>query len=571
MARPVDQRWAANLVASFDHLDPGELVRLVADWVMGDGARPMASTPPSDCGGWDNPWLIGLVHEQAVSFDDRRQRGAWYTPQTVVRGLVRQAFDALGSAVPSVVVDPTCGGGAFLLASLDELVHRGVSIADALPRVHGADIDAGAVAASQLAIRAWAHLHGVDDFDPCQTVVLHDSLLDDDLLDDDLPGAIDLIIGNPPFASPLKKGSIGDGALAYRAANDGVLGPYADLATWHLHRSLTRITPGGVVSLVLPQSTLSSRDVAPLRSFCESHAALRAAWATSDFVFDAGVRVWAPAFVRGAEQGLVSVASGASPVSIGDRPYESWRDIVADALGAPALERRYSPKTLGSLVSATAGFRDEYYGLAAACQEAGNGEPPTRLATVGSIDPLMSWWGRRPTRFASQHWDRPTIERSLLDAKVARWLDDQLVPKVLVATQTRVLEPFIDREGIVAPSTPLIAVHGDVADLSRIAAVLLAPPVTVWLYRRCFGAALSGDAIKVSASQLSEVPLPRDGQRWEQAAALIDAMEIDAMDAGAPVATRSVVAAVAQLMNEAYGSSAEVLAWWFTRLGPPPT
>ncbi len=563
MVRPIDQRWAASLVAANPTVSQAHLVALVTERVSAGrvgGEFEAAFVVPADPpGGWSNPWLIGLVHEQAAHSADRKRRGAWYTPRPLVCGLVRAAFDVYGSPLPARVLDPTCGGGAFLLAALDELVNRGLDPRSALSRVRGSDIDGGAVSASRHTLAAWAALHGVDGFDPSGSVAELDALVGSAFAE-----RPDLIVGNPPFASPLRAGAIPETALNYRLANDSVLGPYADLASMHLHRALSSAARGAVVSLVLPQSTLSSRDVASLRNYCEQTAGLGAAWATDVFVFDAGVRVWAPTFLAGGTQGDVLVSAEPDPVVIGPRPYEGWGPLVADALGAPPVALAVGAGTLASIATATAGFRDEYYGLAEACVD--GSAYPIRLATVGAIDPLYCSWGTRPIKFASQQWTTPSIDRTRVEGRVGRWLDGRLVPKVLVPTQTKVLEPFVDRAGVIAPSTPLISVHGDVDELSRIAAVLLAPPVVAWLYRRCFGAAMSGDSIKVSAKILLEVPLPEDDIRWAEAADIVSqSLGTD------PVAAWNDAVRVAEIMNIAYGGAASTFEWWLQRLGPIPS
>lgn len=566
MGRPIDQRWAAKLVAANRSIDQDNLVSLVAERVVAERVaaersvdRSTALTVPDEPpGGWLNPWLIGLVHEQAAHSVERKQRGAWYTPRLLVCGLVRAAFDAYGTQPPVRVLDPTCGGGAFLLAALDELVQRGVEPLDALARVRGSDVDGGAVAASRLSLAAWAALHEVASFDPATAVFELDALTACAFADPP-----QLVIGNPPFASPLHSGAIPAAAADYRSTNDDVLGPYADLASMHLHRALGLVENGAVVSLVLPQSTLSSRDVASLRAYCDNAAALKAAWATDVFVFEAGVRVWAPAFQVGAAQAEVVVSAEPDPIVVGVRSFEGWGPLVADALGAPPVELPRGSDTLAAIATATAGFRDEYYGLAEACVDGDVHE--IRLVTVGAIDPLFCGWGSRPIKFASQQWATPTIDRALVEGKVARWLDGRLVPKVLLPTQTKVLEPFVDRSGLLAPSTPLIAVHAAEDQLDRIAAVLLAPPVVAWLYRRCFGAAMSGDSIKVSAKMLLEVPLPDDKELWQQAAEIVGASPgTDHLQAWHDSVN------VARMMNDAYGADSSTLGWWLDRLGPVP-
>ena len=107
------------------------------------------------------------------------------------------------------------------------------------------------------------------------------------------------------------------------------------------------------------------------------------------------------------------------------------------------------------------------------------------------------------------------------DAPLAAWATDRRVPKVVVATQTRIVEAAVDTEGTWWPSVPTIAVApraGAAADLWSLAAVLSAPPVSAWALGHYGGTALSGDAIKLSARQILDIPLPADPEAWAEGA-----------------------------------------------------
>jgi hypothetical protein len=239
---------------------------------------------------------------------------------------------------------------------------------------------------------------------------------------------------------------------------------------------------------------------------------------------------------------------------------------------------------LGDLVAATAGFRDEYYGLVEACREwpTDDGPEPNRLVTVGSIDPLDVAWGREACRLGGTRWLRPVVDREALSPKVGSWVEQRLVPKVVLATQSRVLEPVVDRAGALVPATPLLALAADPDDLDRVAAVLLAPPVVAWAWQRWFGAALSVDALKLAAAQVHELPLPPDRDAWDEAAALValageptgeptpgpgpEADDGGERDDGADPEERAAIAdRVATVMNRAYGADDGVLDWWRAR------
>lgn len=236
--------------------------------------------------------------------------------------------------------------------------------------------------------------------------------------------------------------------------------------------------------------------------------------------------------------------------------------MVARVHGTPTTDiDSTGPGRLGDLVDVAAGFRDQFYGLVPHVREArpaGDSDGVARLVTTGAIDPLWCRWGERPTRFAGRRWAGPVVEPSTLtgDPRLARWVAARLVPKVLVATQTRVMEAVVDPLGQLLPSVPVLAVapaHTD--DLWTVAAALLAPPVSAWALHRAGGTALTADAIKLSAAQVRAIPLPEDERRWREAAA---GLADGTLDHGP----------FARLMTEAYGLAAdhEVVGWWLSRL-----
>lgn len=577
--------------------------------------EPGVPDPP---GGWADPWLVGVVHEVAAPAADRRARGAWYTPRPVVEGLLALAL-VPDAAPPDLVVDPTCGGGAFLLAALDRLLAAGVGPAEALARVAGLDLDPGAAQVTRWGLALWwlASAGAAAGPVPGLDVAVGDALAP---WPERWRRHPVLVIGNPPFATPLKQG-MPEPAARYRSERAEVLGPYADLAAIHLLWATEQAVPGSTVALVQPQSVLAGRDTAGLRDHLASAAPLRALWAAREAVFDAGVRACAVVLDVGSRPapagaclgfgvdveagpggdgaaapagGEVVIACGPSVAVEGRRPPGSWGELAADALGAPPLPRSLrgpaaptpadsgpGPRRLGELATATAGFRDEHYALVAACRESGVGEEPdgrgtARLVTVGAVDPLWTAWGVAPIRFGGRDWERPVVDRSALPPRIGAWLDRQLRPKVLLATQTRLLEPCLDRDGTAAPATPLIAVHADPDQLARVAAVLLAPPVVAWAWRRWFGTAMAIDAVKLAARQVGELPLPADLDLWDEAATLLAAPAPGPAAGADPeverAAARAVAVEVARLMTEAYGAEPSVLEWWRRRLpgGMPP-
>jgi hypothetical protein len=301
--------------------------------------------------------------------------------------------------------------------------------------------------------------------------------------------------------------------------------------------------------LVLPHSILATRDTAPIRVEALATARLESLWWAGEVMFDAAVLTCVAAFVRGEAQGPVRRARGAtfSPLPDADgrdlcrRP--TWSHLVADAAGIPPLTIGAGP-LLGALATATADFRDQYYGLVPHVSDDGEGAP---LVTSGLIDVGRCAWGERPARFARRSFAAPRVPLDALPPSLQVWAAARLVPKVLVATQTRVIEAVVDPTGRWLPSVPVLTVVPRApADLWRVGAVLCAPAASAWAATTYLGAGLSAGVIKLSAAQVLTLPVPEEP--WDDAAAALAAGDVDAC---------------AHSMDAAYGT--DLFDWWAER------
>jgi hypothetical protein len=135
----------------------------------------------------------------------------------------------------------------------------------------------------------------------------------------------------------------------------------------------------------------------------------------------------------------------------------------------------------------------------------------------------------------------------------------------MLATQTRVLEAFVDSAGRFLPSVPVVTVTAnDPAELWHLGALLSSPPVTLVAARRHMGAALSSDALKLGAPDVVGLPLPADRDAWTVAAEHFQA----ACTATTEDIRRVELWSSASVMCQAFGlkDDAELLAWWDDRL-----
>ncbi len=467
---------------------------------------------------------------------ERKRRGAWYTPPALVDLLVDQAVvPALEAAArrgwPAAVrvLDPACGDGRLLAAAAEEARRRGAP--PGAVELVGIELDGETAEQARRTV-------------PSARIVAGDGRAVDP------GGCFDAIIGNPPYLGQLTAATSRGG----RSRLGG--GPYADVAAEFLLRAVELARPdGGRVALVLPQSVLATRDTEAIRATVRRQAAMTGLWWAGTQVFEAGVHVCVVVLERGRQQGPVARWRGPEMAALQDAPAEAvdgstWAPLVADAAGVPPVRLAEGHGCLGDLATATAGFRQHFYGLAPFVTDDGGGPP---LVTTGLIDLGRCAWGERPARFDKRRFAAPRVDLDALaaaDPALADWARAQLRPKVLVASQTRVIEAAVDEEGAWIPSVPVVSVRPHrVEDLWLVAAVLLAPPVAAWAAQRHLGSGLGPTSLRLRASQVLDLPLPPGP--WIAAADLLRAGEIDA---------------AAVELCRAYGlgddEQEQVLSWW---------
>ena len=523
----------------------------------------------------------------------RRATGSWFTPPTLVEHLLDQALEPVlaeaqraGGAeglLQVAILDPACGAGAFLAAAAHRLAHRIARCRSAEPTaaqlrdahvevlascVYGVDRDPGAVELARIAL--W-HQSGASTTEPPEVrLVVADALLDDwparfpEVFVD--RGGFDVVVGNPPFLNQLQSLTAHrpGTAAALAERSGGALRAYTDVSAVFLHRSLGWLRPGGRSALVQPQSLLGARDAGGVRAALAAEAALESLWATDERVFSASVQTCAPVLRRGAVQGPVrrshgpqfrTLASYADPDLTGE-----WSFLLAAGLGVPEVALPARAGVLGDIAACTADFRDQYYGLEPYVREARDCPSGVPLVTTGLIDPAVCWWGRRDARFLKRRWKAPVVDVEALRADEAlnRWATNRLVPKVLLATQGRVLEAVADPVGAWLPSVPTVSVVPEKDRLWHALAVLLAPPVAAHAAARYAGTALTMRAIKLSASQAARLPLPVDRAAWDRGAELAERLD--------PTTEQPDLSELAAVMCAAYGvRDPAVLRWWRDR------
>ena len=401
-------------------------------------------------------------------------------------------------------------------------------------------------------------------------------------------GGFDAVVGNPPFLNQLRGSTVTQRHAANLQATryEGLTSAYTDMAYLFFALSCEAArSVGGRVGLVQPESLLAANGAGALRREVSSRFTLESLWLAGEKMFSADVLTCAvtlrsgqidgPSILRRTRGGNFQILPDLNISMLEVSQMPTWGPLIADGIGVPQV-RLSTRHRLGDVLSATADFRDQYYGLIPFVVETVDldtnrgissvGHDLVPLITVGLIDPLHNRWGESPTRFAKKRWIAPAVDVSRLrtHSDLGTWADRRLVPKLLLATQTKTLEVVADEEGSLLPSVPVITVVPESISLWHAAALLSGPPLTAWAAARHLGASLSTSALKLSARQVEDLPLPAESEAWDLAA--LHARSAFRADS---VHERTIyLRELAFEVCTAYGidKSSEVIAWWLRRL-----
>jgi len=212
-------------------------------------------------------YLIGSTYTVMIPDETRSRLGVYYTPPGLTRRLLRMATLAGVDWKTCRVIDPACGGGAFLapvaaqIASENRHLPARTIVRIIGERVRGLEIDPFAAWTSQVFLEAAV-------LDVCRragerllpVVEIRNSLLTDNARD-----AYDLVIGNPPYGRVTLTAAVRERFRRSLYGHANLYGLFTDLAV-----QLTR--PGGVIAYVTPTSFLAGQYFKSLRNLLATEA-----------------------------------------------------------------------------------------------------------------------------------------------------------------------------------------------------------------------------------------------------------------------------------------------------------
>jgi len=220
-------------------------------------------------------YQIGLIYTGMLPDTYRASRGIYYTPPALAARLIAQATEAGADWTTARVLDPACGGGAFLAPVVQRMIDAlpgcspSILIHNIATRLRGYDLDPFGAWLSQVSLDAvLLPVSRAAGRSPPVVVSVCDSLRRASPRE-----RFDLIIGNPPYGRVTLP-------PADRIRFQRSLYGHANLYGLFTDMALHYVKPGGLVAYVTPTSFLAGEYFKNLRALLGRDAPP----ATVDFV-----------------------------------------------------------------------------------------------------------------------------------------------------------------------------------------------------------------------------------------------------------------------------------------------
>lgn len=134
---------------------------------------------------WEIEGFIGEFYEKIKNKEERKTTGSFYTPIEVVDYMVDELVIKIDNLSELKILDPSCGGGYFLIRLYQKLASSGYEPKDIIEALYGYDIDENAIMITTLELFR-------------NSKIVSKNILKKDFLIED-KNNYDFIIGNPPY------------------------------------------------------------------------------------------------------------------------------------------------------------------------------------------------------------------------------------------------------------------------------------------------------------------------------------------------------------------------------------
>lgn len=200
--------------------------------------------------------LIGDAYEIFMGDAIKGQSGQFFTPQNAAEALVKMVAPAPNASI----VDPACGAGGFLVASIKYWKKQNADYSN--NNLYGVDKDSYLTRLAKIHLACMGH--------DTKTINCADSLVWDEKILGKRNAKYDVVLTNPPFGVNIQAGtretlSKFDLAYKYRKKKDGssektdVINESVAPQVVFTEQCVNLVKPGGVIGIVVPESMISNK------------------------------------------------------------------------------------------------------------------------------------------------------------------------------------------------------------------------------------------------------------------------------------------------------------------------
>lgn len=207
--------------------------------------------------------------ERSLEKFERKDMGQYYTPKTIVEYIISQ----LDIREDSIILDPSCGCGSFLLTLFDKFKEKHTT--EFLKNIYGVDINEDATNMTRLCLYMKAGFN--KKYIPFirENIKSGNSIVSNPVLSKNAfnwqnqyakimnRGGFDFIIGNPPYVTLRGSKDFDSSESVYRH----IIGGPVNAATLMIGRSLELLNDQGVLAFLLPKSILYVDSYQRLRDY----------------------------------------------------------------------------------------------------------------------------------------------------------------------------------------------------------------------------------------------------------------------------------------------------------------
>jgi len=223
-------------------------------------------------------FLAGQMYTALLPDDVRKALGAYYTPPPLVARLVELVTLSGFDWSRGRIIDPACGGAAFLASVAPKLVEASLQkssqaiLADIESRLVGVEVDPFAAWMSMVLLDLTLLDLTIESQRPLKALVNTRDALE---ISAEKSEQFDLVLGNPPYGKVTLKPNQRERFRESLFGHANLYGVFTELA-------VRLAKPGGLIAYVTPTSFLGGEYFKNLRKLLSKHAPLQ----RLDFIHD---------------------------------------------------------------------------------------------------------------------------------------------------------------------------------------------------------------------------------------------------------------------------------------------